>query len=74
MYNADIKRGDGRRELTYDLYPSDRRVKRFRRAAHAGRTVHDRQAIRTMSYDTNPHGDDRRELTYDFYPGDRRRV
>lgn len=68
MNTVNIKHGDGRRELTYDLYPSDRRVKM------SERTIHDRQAISALSYGNNQHGDDRRELSYDFYPGDRRRA
>jgi len=68
MKNINIKLGDSRRELTYDLYPSVGRVKMYRKS------VHDRQSISALSYDNNQHGDDRRELTYDFYPGDRRRA
>lgn len=68
MKNINIKLGNGRRELTYDLYPSDRRVKR------SGRAICDQQAIGALRYDNNQHGDDRRKLTYDFYPGNMRRA
>jgi len=54
-------------ELTYDLYPSDRRPKM------TGWDAVDRRLARIMSNDGPQAGHDRRCLTYDYYPGNRRK-
>ena len=68
MMNVIKKPGDETIELTYDLYPSDRRPD-----VTSWATI-DRQLKHIMSDDSTQTGPDRRNLTYDYYPGNRRRT
>jgi hypothetical protein len=68
MNKDNMQLGDDRRELTYDFYPSDRRVKMSRR------TIYDQKSVNTTSFGIGQFGNDGRELTYDFFPDNRRRI
>jgi hypothetical protein len=63
MINMNLKTWDDRRELTYDIYPNDKRLKK------AGQPINYQQAARNMGYNNNHIESYRRELAYDFDPG-----